>query len=191
LAKRKATPAEFVSRYGGIYEHSPWVAEQAYEEACAISDPDRLAEIFARHVDAADHDKKLALIRAHPDLAGRAAVGAHAKGNRLELEPDVGLRTATAGDHSLTDLTPASKQEQQSAGIDQCTPEEYKQFHKLNRRYKDKFGFPFIMAVRGSNREEILRAFAARLDNDSETELATAITEVHKIARLRLQANAR
>jgi OHCU decarboxylase len=175
LAKRKATPAEFVTRYGGIYEHSPWVAEQAYEEAAGIHDPDRLAEIFARHVDAADHDKKLALIRAHPDLAGKAAVGAR----------HCGRPTTDA------ELTPASRQEQQSAGIDQCAPEEYKQFHKLNRRYKDKFGFPFIMAVRGSNREEILRAFAARLDNDSETELATAITEVHKIARLRLQANAR
>jgi OHCU decarboxylase len=174
LAKRKATPAEFLRRYGGIYEHSPWVAEQTYEEAANITDPDRLAEIFAKHVNAAGEDKKLALIRAHPDLAGKAAVGAR-----------------QAGDHPLTDLTEASKQEQQSAALDQCTPEEYKQFHKLNRRYKDKFGFPFIMAVRNSNREEILRAFAARLDNDSETELATAITEVHKIARLRLQANAR
>jgi 2-oxo-4-hydroxy-4-carboxy--5-ureidoimidazoline (OHCU) decarboxylase len=188
LAKRKATPAEFVRRYGGIYEYSPWVAEQAYEEAANITDPDRLAEIFRRHVDAADHDKKLALIRLHPDLAGRTAVGAHAEGNRSELEPGVGLPTATAGDHPLTDLTPASQQEQQSAALDQCTPEEYKRFHKLNRRYKDKFGFPFIMAVRGSNRQEILKAFEQRLDNDAETEFTTAMQEIHKIARLRLSA---
>jgi 2-oxo-4-hydroxy-4-carboxy--5-ureidoimidazoline (OHCU) decarboxylase len=191
LAKRNATPAEFLRRYGGIYEHSPWVAEQAYEEACAITDPNRLAQIFAAHVDAADHDTKLALIRAHPDLAGRAAVGAHAEGNRSELEPDLGLRTATAGDHPPTDLTPASKQEQQSAALDQCTPEEYKQFHKLNRRYKDKFGFPFIMAVRGSNRHEILSAFTSRLENDPETEFATAMSEIHKIAKLRLHADAK
>jgi OHCU decarboxylase len=173
LAKRKATPAEFLRRYGGIYEHSPWVAEQTYEEAANIPDPDRLAEIFRRHVDAADHDIKLALIRAHPDLAGSAAVGAR-----------------PAGDHPLSDLTPDSKNEQQSAGIDQCTPEEYKQFHKLNRRYKDKFGFPFIMAVRGSNRQEILSAFTSRLENDPETEFTTAMSEIHKIAKLRLTANA-
>jgi OHCU decarboxylase len=97
---------------------------------------------------------------------------------------------ATAGDHPLSDLTPASKQEQQSAALDQCTPEEYKQFHKLNRRYKDKFGFPFIMAVRGSNRQEILSAFTSRLDNDPETEFTRAMSEIHKIARLRLKANA-
>ena len=174
MAKRKATPAEFLRRYGGIYEHSPWVAEQTYEEGANITDPDRLAEIFRHHVDVADHDKKLALIRAHPDLAGRAAVGAR-----------------PAGDHPLTGLTEASKQEQQSAALDQCTPEEYKQFHKLNRRYKDKFGFPFIMAVRGSNRQEILSAFTSRLENDPETEFTTAMQEIHKIARLRLQANAR
>jgi OHCU decarboxylase len=173
LAKRKATPAEFLRRYGGIYEHSPWVAEQTYEEAANITDPDRLAEIFAKHVNAADHERKLALIRSHPDLAGRAAVGAR-----------------PAGDHPLSDLTPDSKNEQQSAGIDQCTPEEYKQFHKLNRRYKDKFGFPFIMAVRNSNRQEILSAFTTRLENDPETEFTTAMSEIHKIAKLRLTINA-
>jgi len=175
LADRKPTRAEFVTRYGSIYEHSPWVAAQSYEEAAKITDPDRLAEIFASHVNAADHDTKLALIRAHPDLAGRAAVGAA-----------VGARPA--GDHSLNDLTPASKQEQQSAGIDQCTPQEYKQFHKLNRRYKEKFGFPFIMAVRGSNRREILKSFEQRLLQDREAEFTTAVQEIHKIARLRLSA---
>jgi 2-oxo-4-hydroxy-4-carboxy--5-ureidoimidazoline (OHCU) decarboxylase len=186
LAKRKPTPAEFVTRYGGVYEHSSWVAEQSCEEAANITDPDRLAEIFAKHVNAADREKKLALIRSHPDLAGKAAVGAHAEGNRPG--PGVGLRTATAGDHPLSGLTEASKQEQQSAALDQCTPEEYKQFHKLNRRYKEKFGFPFIMAVRGSNRQEILKAFEQRLDNDAETEFTTAMQEIHKIARLRLSA---
>jgi 2-oxo-4-hydroxy-4-carboxy--5-ureidoimidazoline (OHCU) decarboxylase len=190
LADRKPTRAEFVTRYGSIYEHSPWVAAESYEEAAGMDDPDRLAEIFEKHVNAADRDTKLALIRAHPDLAGKAAVGAHAEGNRADLEPGVGLRTATAGDHPLNDLTPASRQEQQSAALDQCTPEEYKQFHKLNCRYKEKFGFPFIMAVRGSNRQEILSAFTSRLENDPETEFTTAMQEIHKIAKLRLKADA-
>jgi OHCU decarboxylase len=171
LAKRKATPAEFVSRYGGVYEHSPWVAADSYEEGANVTDPDRLAEIFARHVDAADRDKKLALIRAHPDLAGKAAVGARHCGRPTD-----------------DGLTLASRREQQSAALDQCTHEEYKQFHKLNRRYRERFGFPFIMAVRGSNRDEILKAFEQRLDNDAETEFTTAMQEIHKIARLRLSA---
>ena len=191
MADRTPSRAEFVTRYGSIYEHSPWVAAQSYEEAANITDPARLAKIFANHVNAADHDTKLALIRAHPDLAGRAAVGAHAEGNRSEPEPGVGLRAATAGDHPLSALTPASKQEQQSAALDQCTPEEYALFQDYNDRYKQKFHFPFIMAVRNSNRHEILKAFEQRLDNDPETEFTPALSEIHKIAKLRLQANAK
>ena len=159
-----ADRAEFLRRFGGIYEHSPWVAEQAYAEAAGFDDPDRLAEIFAGCVDASDDERKLALIRAHPDLAGRAAIAGK--------------------------LTAASNDEQASAGIDRCTEEEFRRFQDLNRRYKEKFGFPFVMAVRNSNKHEILAAFAARLGNDAETEFATAIAEIHKIARLRFQANA-
>ena len=166
--------AAFIRRYGGIYEHSTWVAEQAYEEARGIEDPDHLAKIFARYVDAARREQKLALIRSHPDLAGRAAVGAR-----------------HAGDNPNNKLTQASRQEQQSAGIDQCTPEEYARFQTLNARYKQKFHFPFIMAVRNSNRHEILQAFEHRLQNDPETEFAKALQEIHKIAKLRLHANAR
>ena len=168
MADGKVGRAEFLHRFGGIYEHSPWVAEEAYDEAAGDIDPDdpeRLAQIFARRVDRADRERKLALIRSHPDLADRAAI---------------------AGG-----LTAASRAEQQSAGIDRCTPEEYERFQELNRRYKQKFGFPFVMAVRGGSRQEILTAFAARLKNDPETEFATAIKEIHKIANLRLNANAR
>ena len=156
------TGEQFVDRYGGIYERSAWVAEEAYAAATGVSDTDSLANIFARCVDEAPYDRKLTLIRAHPDLAGKAAI---------------------AGD-----LTEASTAEQSSAGIDQCTPEEYDQFQSLNANYKEKFGFPFVMAVRNSNRSDILGAFAKRLQNDSETEFATAIAEIHKIARLRLGA---
>ena len=100
------------------------------------------------------------LIRAHPDLAGRAAL---------------------AGS-----LTRDSTSEQQSAGIDQCSAEELARFHDLNSRYKTKFGFPFVMAVRGRQRSEILAAFERRLAGSPEAEFATALEEIHKIAALRL-----
>lgn len=152
---------EFVSRFGAIYEHSSWVANETFGLA---DDPsvDELAKLFADCVDAAPYERKLALICAHPDLAGKAAV---------------------AGE-----LTSESTAEQHSAGIDQCTAEEFERFQILNGRYKDKFGFPFVMAVRNSNRHEILAAFEARIGNDVDTEFATAIGEIHKIARLRLES---
>jgi OHCU decarboxylase len=155
------TREQFVNRYGGIYEHSPWVAEEAYAAAAEGSDAGALATLFASCVDKAPAERKLTLIRAHPDLAGKAAI---------------------AGD-----LTAESSEEQASAGIDQCTPEEYAEFQALNSRYKEKFGFPFVMAVRNSNRSDILRAFATRLENDTDTEFATAIAEIHQIARMRLE----
>ena len=152
----------FVMRYGGVYEHSPWVAERAFPKAAGVTDPERLAQIMAAEVDRATDDEKLALIRAHPDLAGRAAM------------------TGRLGRDSTA--------EQASAGIDQCTPEEYDRFHSLNGLYKEKFGFPFVMAVRGSNRHAILAGFEERIANDRETEFRRAIAEIHKIARLRLDA---
>ena len=152
----------FVGRYGGVYEHSPWVAERAFPKAAGVSDPERLAEVLAAEVDHATDEEKLRLIRAHPDLAGRAAI---------------------AGE-----LGEASTAEQASAGIDQCTPEEYQRFQALNAQYKERFGFPFVMAVRGSNRQAILAGFAERLANDCATEFNRAITEIHKIAWMRLHA---
>jgi len=155
-------PEEFIARYGGVYEHSAWVAEETFGTDVDPADTDSLARLFAACVDNASRDRKLALIRAHPDLAGRAAIA----GN----------------------LTDDSSEEQSSAGIDQCTPEEFDQFQSLNSAYKQKFGFPFVMAVRNSKRHDILEAFTTRLKNDNETEFATAISEIHKIARLRLAA---
>ena len=153
---------EFVRRYGGIYEHSAWVAEQGFTAARDLADTNALATVLAGVVDATSEEQKLALIRAHPDLAGRVAV---------------------AGE-----LTGASTEEQAGAGIDQCSAEEFQRFQLLNDSYQKKFGFPFVMAVRNSNRQEILAGFTARLDNDAKTEFARAISEIHKIARLRLQA---
>ena len=149
---------EFVARYGGIYEHSPWVAEAVFDAGVPGED---LASAFAARVDGAPKEIKLALIRAHPDLAGRAAI---------------------AGE-----LTVASSEEQQGAGLDQCSPEEYSQFQTLNDAYRRKFGFPFVMAVRNAGREDILAAFSARIENDADAEFETAIAEIHKIARMRLE----
>jgi OHCU decarboxylase len=151
----------FVERYGGVYEHSPWVAEQSFAALPEHSGAAELAAAFAACVDRADAETRLALIRAHPDLAGRAAV-------RGELTED-------------------STGEQASAGINQCTPEEFRRFQDFNDRYRKKFGFPFVMAVRNSNRHEILAAFERRLRNDREQEFAQAIHEIHKIARMRLE----
>ena len=120
------------------------------------------AEIVQRRVAAegADRSAKLALIRAHPDLAGRLAI---------------------AGE-----LTAASTSEQASAGLDHCTPEELARFQDLNQAYKARFDFPFIMAVKNRSRQEILAAFEARLANSPEQEFDTALAEIHKIALLRL-----
>ena len=153
---------DFIARYGGIYEHSPWVAELVAPIAAELADMDRLAEIMADCVDNADTQQQLTLIRAHPDLAGKAQL---------------------AGE-----LTADSTSEQSSAGLDQCTKVEYERFQALNDAYKGKFGFPFVMAVRNSSREEILDAFSKRLKNDPELEFETALAQIHEIARLRLHA---
>jgi OHCU decarboxylase len=140
---------EFIARYGGIYEHSSWVAEKA-------------APLMADCVDNASMGRQLDLIRAHPDLAGKAAI---------------------AGE-----LTDDSETEQASAGLDSCSPDEYARFKALNDEYRSKFGFPFVMAVRNKSRKEILEAFETRLENDYDEELENALLEIHRIARMRLIA---
>lgn len=147
----------------GIYEHSPWVAERIdpAELDTGADVVSALAAAMRRVVDGAGKDLQLALLRAHPDLAGRLAVG-----------------------EALTD---ASAGEQASAGLDRCSPEEFEEFRSLNDRYKEEFGFPFILAVRGRSRGEILRVFRRRVGNDRETEFAEALEQVHRIARLRLE----
>ncbi len=153
---------DFIARYAGIYEHSPWVAERVAPLAAEFDDAQQLATLMADCVDNAAEQQQLELIRAHPDLAGKAQI---------------------AGE-----LTADSALEQASAGLDQCSSEEFEKLQSLNAAYWDKFGFPFVMAVRGSQRAEIIDAFAARLENDYDLEFDTALTEIHKIARLRLEA---
>ncbi|MDX1481265.1 MAG: 2-oxo-4-hydroxy-4-carboxy-5-ureidoimidazoline decarboxylase [Woeseiaceae bacterium] len=152
----------FIERYGGLYENSPWVAARTWDRLGAAPDRSALAAALAETVDAASESEKLALVRAHPDLAGRAAV-------RGELTAD-------------------SSDEQRSAGLDQCSPDEYRRFERLNAAYRSKFGFPFVMAVRDSSRRAILDAFESRLEHDRDRELDTAIAEIHRIAKLRLDA---
>lgn len=157
------TKEEFIDRYGGIYEHSPWVAAELWERRSrsGLNLMEDLAAEMEEVVSAAGPERQLALIRAHPDLAGKAAV--------------------------RDELTSESRSEQASAGIDKCSAEEFERFQHCNSAYKSKFEFPFVMAVRGSNRGEILTAFERRLKNDYETEFSRALVEIHKIARLRLK----
>ena len=153
---------EFVRRYGGIYENSPWVAAKAAPLVDGSADIDVIARVMADCVDNASRERRLALICAHPDLAGKAAI---------------------AGD-----MTDDSKSEQASAGLDRCSPAEYERFQALNRAYRRKFGFPFVMAVRNCSRAQILAAFESRLENDYDEEFENALLEIHKIARMRLVA---
>jgi 2-oxo-4-hydroxy-4-carboxy-5-ureidoimidazoline decarboxylase len=151
---------DFVAAFGPVYEASPWVAEGVWPAVARgnLDDPQALAEAMRDVVDAAPREQRLALIRAHPQLAvaGRMAE--------------------------------ASVQEQRGAGLDQCSPQELADFQRLNAAYLGRFGHPFIVAVKGLSRGDILAAFAARLGNDAETEFATAMTQIHRIAGFRLAA---
>ncbi|WP_417617914.1 2-oxo-4-hydroxy-4-carboxy-5-ureidoimidazoline decarboxylase [Oceanisphaera sp.] len=156
--------AEFVAAFADIYEHSPWVAEQVFDQGLTRDD-DQIEQLHSRMaavMNNADQQAQLEVINAHPDLAGKAAV----EGT----------------------LTLASTHEQAGAGIDQCSAEEFARFTELNQAYRAKFRFPFIMAVKGANRHQILAAFEARIHNDYDTEFARAVQEINKIAEFRLRA---
>ncbi len=151
----------FVAALGAIYEHSPWVAEDVFALR-PFAGVDEVHAAMSKAVVDAGEDAQLALLRAHPQLAGKAAL-------RGELTED-------------------STREQQGAGLDQCSPEEYAQLHALNDQYQQRFGFPFILAVRGHTRASILANMAARVDNAREEEFAEALHQVDRIARFRLEA---
>ena len=150
----------FVDRLGGVAEGSPWVAERAWELG-PFADADALSEAFASVVRRARPEEQLALIRAHPDLAGRAALAG-------ELAPD------SAG-------------EQASAGLDRLTPADLARFEAMNGAYRQRFGFPFVIRVRGRDVPEILAAYERRLGNDADAERRAAIEEIVAIMRLRLR----
>jgi 2-oxo-4-hydroxy-4-carboxy-5-ureidoimidazoline decarboxylase len=151
--------AGFVAAFGGVYEHSPWVAEKAFD-ARPFASVTLLAAAMAAAVAAAGEADQLELLRAHPDLAGRAALAGQ--------------------------LTKDSTNEQARAGLDKLTPEEMERFQQSNAAYMAGFGFPFILAVKHWGKAHVLAAFAHRLKNTREQEMRTALAEVDKIGFMRL-----
>ncbi|HEV2955252.1 MAG TPA: 2-oxo-4-hydroxy-4-carboxy-5-ureidoimidazoline decarboxylase [Xanthobacteraceae bacterium] len=165
LAEINAMPAaEFVAALGDVFEHAPWVAERA-----AAGRP--YASVAALHgalmqaVDGAPVVAQLAFVRGHPELGGKLArAGA---------------------------MTQASRSEQGGLGLDRLNEEEFARFERLNAAYRERFGFPFIIAVRRHTRASILAEFERRLGNDPAAELATALAEIGHITRLRLDGKVR
>jgi 2-oxo-4-hydroxy-4-carboxy-5-ureidoimidazoline decarboxylase len=155
----QAGKPEFVQAVGQVYENSPWVAERALARR-PFATVAALFDAMAAAVASASDEEKLALIRSHPDLAGRAA--------------------------RADDLTESSREEQGALGLNRLSPAEYDRFEKLNEAYARKFGFPFVICVRRQTRDALLDAFESRLSNDPKQERATALKEIDLIARLRL-----
>jgi OHCU decarboxylase len=151
--------AEFTCVVGPVFEHSPWIAEAAWSSR-PFADVEQLHHLMTSIVAQADEAKQVALIQAHPDLVGRAAL---------------------AGT-----LTPESNREQASAGLGQLSPHEVALFQKNNEAYREKFNFPFVICARLNKKEAILKGFEVRLQNSREQEINTALAEIGKIARLRL-----
>jgi OHCU decarboxylase len=150
---------EFVATLGGIFEKSPWVAERAVPMRPFASGV-KLHEAMCALVQHASREEQLALIRAHPELAGRAAIRG--------------------------ELTPESTREQQGAGLSACSPEEFERLHALNKAYSARFDFPFILAVKGHTRESVIEAMERRLSHGIQEERAAALQEIYRIARFRL-----
>ena len=156
--------ADFVQRFGGVFEHSPFIAERAFdagmieEPLTALDIHDAMAAMFRT----ASPDERLGVLKAHPDLAGKLAISG--------------------------ELTDDSKREQAGAGLDRLTAEEHARFTELNGTYVETFGFPFIIAVKGLTKDDILRAFETRIANGRDQEFETACQQVERIARLRLES---
>ena len=167
---------ELIEEFGSTFEHSPWIAEAAFEAGAfqgvsrAADGVVRLAQREAERIHAAmcaafraaPRERRLAVLNAHPDLAGRLAV---------------------AGE-----LTEASRVEQSGAGLDRLSEDEHARFTDLNARYTERFGHPFIIAVKGLGKDDVLDAFERRIASGPDTEFAAACGEVERIARLRLEA---
>jgi 2-oxo-4-hydroxy-4-carboxy-5-ureidoimidazoline decarboxylase len=153
------SPSEFVAVCGPLFEHSPWVAERAVGRR-PFTDRTQLHRALCATVDEALPEEQWALVRAHPDLVGRAA------------------RTG--------DLTSASTSEQSAAGLTDLSPDDVRQFDDFNSAYRSKFGFPFVICARENKKAAILAAFPKRLAHTQQAELRTALDEIAKIAWHRL-----
>ena len=158
-ALNQMTREKFRQALGGVFEHSPWIAERAWARR-PFGSVEMLHAGMTSVVRQASRPEQLSLLRAHPDLAGKAArAGA---------------------------MTDASVAEQSSAGLDRLTDEEYERFGRLNAAYREKFGFPFIIAVLSHDKAGILTAFTVRLNHTIAQEIEAALAQVFEIARLRL-----
>ena len=160
-ALNEANRAAFVAALGAIFEHSPWVAESAFS-ARPFASVDALGAAMTAAVRAAPAEAQMALLRAHPELAGAAA---------------------RAGE-----MTSSSADEQRIAGLLSLSEAELARFRRLNAAYRERFGFPFIIAVRRHTKESLLLAFEMRLRHDRNIEIENALGEVFAIARMRLEA---
>jgi OHCU decarboxylase len=146
----------FLATYGPLFEHSPWVAEDAYAKG-PFSDEDEVYDALTAAMYEAPRERQLALLRAHPDLGARAR------------------------------MTPASTREQAGAGLDRLSADEYDALMRANAAYKARFGMPFVICVGEHDKDSILAAAQARVRNDPDAEVETALGEVAKIARLRME----
>jgi len=155
----KLYKSEFTKVFANIFENASWIAEELYNKK-PFSSFNELSSKMIEIFENASKEKKLKILNDHPDL-----------GNKTKI--------------SL--LTPNSLKEQTNAGLDQCTKNEFEEFKKLNTLYKKKFNFPFILAVKGKNKIEILNNFRERINSESQIEFKEAIKQVKKIASLRLE----
>ena len=154
----KLSETEFTEVFANIFENASWIAEKLYKQKPFENFQD-LSKKMISIFENADDLNKLKILNSHPDLANKAKIGS---------------------------LTPDSNKEQSAARLDQCTENEFKEFKNLNRKYKDKFGFPFIFAVKGKNKLEILINFKQRVLSEKKIEFDEAVKQVKKIATLRL-----
>jgi len=155
----KLSETEFTEVFGNIFENANWVAKRLYEQKPFKNFQD-LSKKMINIFESADYQDKLKILNSHPDLADKAKIGT---------------------------LTADSNKEQNSAGLDQCTEKEFNQFKNLNLEYKNKFGFPFILAVKGKKKSEILLNFQKRVLSNKKDEFSEGISQVIKIAGLRLE----
>ena len=159
-AVNKLSVPAFVAAFGDVAEHAPWVAETAADDR-PFASRQAMCDAFGKAVVRASQDRQIELLLAHPDLAGKAAVAGR--------------------------LTASSKNEQAGAGLDQLSQGEFAAFNALNKAYRDRHGFPFILAVRGATKHDILAGFDKRLDSPHDVEFRMALTQVARIIRFRLE----
>ena len=154
----KLPESEFIKVFANIFENARWMAEELYKQK-PFEDFEELSSKMMDIFEMSSKEKKLKVLNDHPDLGGKS---------------------------KISSLTEDSQKEQKNAGLDQCTKEEFDEFKKLNEDYK-KFGFPFILAVKGKNKIEILNAFRKRINSEPKSEFEEAIKQVKKIASMRLE----